>query len=210
MAHIKHVVKQGEYLALIAAKYGLDSYKSIWDYPENSELKSKRKNPNILYPDDELFIPEKNPKQESIDTDQRHRFRAHGYVNKLCLLIKDAEQQPVANTDCQLTVESNSFQLTTDSEGKIETQIPTTATSGKIDIQNVSIPISIGHLDPLDKPSGWQARLNNLGYIVGIPDPADEQQILCAVEEFQCDYGLEVDGECGPLTQQKLKEVHGC
>jgi len=32
---------------------------------------------------------------------------------------------------------------------------------------------------------------------------------LSAVEEFQCDNGLTVDGDCGPNTQAKLKEVHG-
>ena len=33
---------------------------------------------------------------------------------------------------------------------------------------------------------------------------------LSAIEEFQCDHGLVVDGKCGPATQAKLKQVHGC
>jgi LysM repeat protein len=36
------------------------------------------------------------------------------------------------------------------------------------------------------------------------------QQFLSAVQEFQCDQGLTVDGICGPQTQAKLKQVHGC
>ena len=31
-----------------------------------------------------------------------------------------------------------------------------------------------------------------------------------AVEEFQCDQGLKVDGICGPQTQAKLKKLYGC
>jgi peptidoglycan hydrolase-like protein with peptidoglycan-binding domain len=31
-----------------------------------------------------------------------------------------------------------------------------------------------------------------------------------AVEEFQCDHGLTVDGDCGAQTQAKLLSVHGC
>jgi len=30
------------------------------------------------------------------------------------------------------------------------------------------------------------------------------------VGNFQRDHGLTVDGKCGPLTQAKLKKVHGC
>jgi murein L,D-transpeptidase YcbB/YkuD len=33
---------------------------------------------------------------------------------------------------------------------------------------------------------------------------------LSAVEEFQCDHGLTVDGKCGPATQARLKQAHGC
>jgi murein L,D-transpeptidase YcbB/YkuD len=38
----------------------------------------------------------------------------------------------------------------------------------------------------------------------------DKERIRLAVEEFQCDHGLKVDGVGGPDTQNKLKEVHGC
>jgi hypothetical protein len=34
-------------------------------------------------------------------------------------------------------------------------------------------------------------------------------QFRSAVEEFQCDNQLTVDGKCGPNTQAKLKAVHG-
>ena len=210
MTQQKHTVKQGEYLAQIAAKCGLSNYKAIWDHPENAELKKKRGNPNVLYPGDVVFIPEKVLKQETITTDQRHHFKVSGHVNKLRLLIKDAEQHPLANTPCQLSIEFKTYQLTTDADGKIEKTISSTATRGQLVIQDRVIPLLIGHLDPIDEPSGWQARLNNLGYNAGSPDSADELQIRSAVEEFQCDNGLQVDGECGPLTQKKLKEAHGC
>jgi len=206
----KYIVKQGDYLTQIARKFGFTDYKAIWDYPENAKLKDKRGNPNILYPGDVLFIPDKNPKQEPIATDQRHRFRVHAQGNILRMFIKNAEKNAIANTDCQLSIGSNTYSLTTDSNGKIEQTIPTNATRGELVIQDMVIPLMIGQLDPIEESSGWQARLNNLGYNAGLPSSANEQQIRSAVEEFQCDYGLAVDGDCGPLTQKKLKEVHGC
>jgi peptidoglycan hydrolase-like protein with peptidoglycan-binding domain len=74
----------------------------------------------------------------------------------------------------------------------------------------VQIPIKIGDLDPEKKVSGQQARLKNLGYFRGDVDGQDSDDFESAVEEFQCDHSLKVDGICGPKTQAKLKEVHGC
>jgi hypothetical protein len=83
---------------------------------------------------------------------------------------------------------------------------------------SLSLPLKIGYLDPVTTVPGQVARLNNLGYdagLVGREDraPRDEEgqrQFRSAVEEFQCDHGLAVDGKCGPVTQAKLKKVHGC
>lgn len=74
----------------------------------------------------------------------------------------------------------------------------------------MAIPIKIGHLDPVDEISGQQGRLNNLGYYFGDIDGNDSPRFRMAVEEFQCENGLTVDGICGPNTQAKLKEVYGC
>ena len=69
-------------------------------------------------------------------------------------------------------------------------------------------PIKIGHLDPVDELSGQIGHLNNLGYFAGRLDGSDTHAFESAVEEFQCDNGLTVDGVCGPNTQSKLKQVH--
>jgi peptidoglycan hydrolase-like protein with peptidoglycan-binding domain len=54
------------------------------------------------------------------------------------------------------------------------------------------------------------ARLNNLGYFAGEIENPDQTAFESAVEEFQCDHGVHVDGICGPNTQAKLKKLHGC
>jgi hypothetical protein len=71
----------------------------------------------------------------------------------------------------------------------------------------------VGHLDPVDTPTGQKARLNNLGYFAGSLAKEDEALFKSAVEEFQLERmggGAAVDGKCGPKTQAKLKEAHGC
>jgi hypothetical protein len=205
-----HTVKQGEYLRKIAQAAGFPDYNAIWSSAENSELKQKRQNPNILLPGDKLVIPDKQEKQESGGTDQRHRFRLKGKPLKLRIVLRDTDDNPVANKECTLIIEGVANTLTTDGDGKLEQVIPPSASNGSLRIDEDEISLLIGHLDPIDELSGQQGRLNNLGYDAGSADDAQDTQFLSAVEEFQCDYDLTVDGICGPNTQAKLKEVHGC
>jgi putative peptidoglycan binding protein len=212
-----HIVEQGEHLSQIAKAYGFPDYKILWDHPENADLKKLRKNPNILFPGDEVFIPDKEEKEESGTTDKRHTFVVDKETLKLRLVLEDIYEKPIAGAQCALLVDGQIFQITTDGHGKLEQEIPLDAKEGVLTIRgdqtpfaNEVIPIKIGHLDPVEEISGQAARLNNLGYFVGKLDGSDEDAFESAVEEFQCDHGLKVDGDCGPQTQSKLKQVHGC
>ncbi|HEY6946597.1 MAG TPA: peptidoglycan-binding domain-containing protein, partial [Candidatus Acidoferrum sp.] len=191
--------------------------KIVWDHPENADLKKLRKNPNILFPGDQVFIPDKEEKEESGPTDKRHSFVVDKEKLKLVLVLEDFLEKPIAGAQCALLVDGQTFQLTTDGKGKIEQEIPLDAKEATLTIRgdqtpfaNDVIPLKIGHLDPLDEISGQVARLNNLGYFAGPLDGSDTEAFESAIEEFQCDHSLKVDGICGPKTQDKLKEVYGC
>lgn len=235
-----YTVLQGDYLSKIAADNGFTDYHTIWDHPNNANLKQQRQNPNVLYPGDQLFIPDMQLRQESGSTEQHHTFVVSRHPLKLRLVLEDAYEEPIAGANCTLVVQGQGYPVTSDGNGKIEVDIPPSAQDGFLVItgdqtpfQNVQIPLKIGSLDPVDQASGQIARLNHLGYFAGNlddaqgssgdsgVDPADDgssgsgqggnsDQFRSAVEEFQCDYGLTVDGICGPVTQAKLKQVHGC
>ena len=211
----EYAVKQGDYLSKIAGNFGFSDYRTIWDHPANAELKKKRENPNILHPGDSLFIPEKELKTESGATEQMHSFKRHGHQLKLRLRLLDFDNKPLANTDCTLHVEGKVHELTTDSDGRIEEKIPTTAQDAVLIFKDPLVPfdqsmcIKIGHLDPVEEVSGQKARLGNLGYFYSRGDDWDEERFNYAIQEFQCDHDLTVDGICGPETCLKLKQVHG-
>ena len=175
----------------------------------------------MIFLGDRLFIPDKGEKQESRNTEQMHRFELKTEKLKFRLVLEDLYEKPIANAKCELRVEGEEFKLTTDGQGKIERDIKPSDERVFLTIQHpqrpineILVPIKIGHLDPMDAVKGQKARLNNLGYFAGPLEgkTAEENKalFLSAIEEFQCDQGLKVDGICGPATQAKLKQIHGC
>ena len=107
----------------IAKKYGFSSHKKIWDHAQNAELKKQRQNPNVIFPGDQLFIPDKSEKKETRNTGQRHQFVLKTEKLKLRLVLEDLYEKPIANAPCELRVENETFRLTTDGKGKIERDI---------------------------------------------------------------------------------------
>jgi len=204
-----HIVKQGEHLARIAAQYGFRDYTTIWGHPANAALKQKRKSPHVLHPGDTVIIPEKAVKTETRPTGAQHVFRVKTKKLALHIKLQDATGKPITSEACDVAAESDQRKLTTNSDGLVKRRIPADAESGQLQAGVFQAPIRIGHLDPVDEISGQVGRLNNLGYRGGPLDGSDKDRFLSAVEEFQCDNGLKVDGICGPQTQAKLKEVHG-
>lgn len=208
-----HKVAQGEYLAKIAAKYGFADGTPIWGHAKNKQLAAKRKNPNVLFPGDIVFIPDKQEKEQGRATAQTHPFTVPTRTLLLRLVVKNVDGKPVANAKCVLEAGDTLYTLSTDGEGMIEKEIALAAERGKLTLQGEKgdFLLKIGHLDPAEEPSGWQSRLKNLGYYDGpLNANADDPDLHSAIEEFQCDHDLSVDGVCGPTTQAKLREVHGC
>jgi hypothetical protein len=210
-------VEQGDHLSKIAKDNGFTDYTVIWDHPNNSDLKKKRQNPNILFPGDQIFLPDMEQKQESGATDKRHTFTVDKKPLKLRLVLEDIYEKPIAGAQCALRINDQITQPTTTAEGKIEQEIPLDAHEAFLVIRGDQTPfedalitLKIGDLDPVEEPSGQIARLNNLGYFAGDTVEPDLAAFESAVEEFQCDHGLLVDGDCGPKTQAKLKQTHGC
>lgn len=211
-----HTVEQGEHLGLIAKNYGYASYTTIWNHENNATLRETRQNPNVLLAGDQVFIPDKQTKQVEINTGKRTRFQVRQEKVLLRLALEHPDGSPMGNVECVLKVNGQARTVTTDSDGMLEQEIPPTAQEASLAFKepgipfDLEIPLKIGHMDPVGEATGQIARLNNLGYLAGPLDPVDAKAFASAVEEFQCDEKLKVDGVCGPETQKKLVEVHGC
>jgi N-acetylmuramoyl-L-alanine amidase len=209
-------VVQGDHLSSIARDFGFTDYHTIWDDGNNAELKAKRKNPNVLYPGDNLFIPVLEPKEVDGGTEKKHKFKVKKPKLKLRLVLQDSTGKPLKDVKCKLLINADEVTLKTDSSGKLEHELNPQMKDARVMFADDGVPfepqlpVSVGHLDPIDTVSGQVGRLMNLGYFLGDPKEPEDEDVRSAVEEFQCEQGLTVDGKCGAVTQGKLKEVHGC
>lgn len=207
---MKYRIDQREHLVRIAHEKGFRDWESIWGRGENSELRSLRENPNVLFPGDELFLPDFLEKEEAASTGSVHPFVAPALDLRLKIVVKDVNGDPLPGLECLLAIDGIEQKLVTDGDGRIDQEIPADATSGELRIRGQVYRIDIGHLDPVEEESGQRDRLANLGYYFGSGEEIDEEEFRSAVEEFQCDNGLAVDGNCGSNTQKVLKKLHGC
>ncbi len=217
-----YTVQQGDYVSSIADQFGFSDYKRIWNHPENADLKRKRQNPNVLLPGDQLFIPDKEATSYSKPTGQSHEFQVTTTPLKLRIKLDRFYSSPISSAPCELRMGGNLVKATSDANGIVEVIIPKSVHDAILTVHykitakgqslpaDVEVPIKIGHLNPESELSGQVARLSNLGYYRGDPDILDDPEFVSAVEEFQSDHGLTVDGDCGPRTQAKLRDVHGC
>lgn len=217
-----HVVRQGEWVSKISAQYGIVSdWRRVWNHPKNSSLRQKRREPNVIYPGDLLFIPELELKDEICSTDNRHRFKLKTGKKKLKFVLRDWEDEPRAGTICALEINGRLWEkeIETDEQGGLEFEIPEGVSAARLLVgkkRSEAYQVFVGHLDPIDEVSGYQQRLANLGYYSGDIDGIDGPQTKSAIRSFQ-DYenaragseALKVDGIIGPKTIARLQQRHG-
>jgi len=205
----QYTIKEGDCLSSIAERHGL-FWEKIWNHPNNMELKRRRRDPNILYPGDIVFLPEKEKKEETGLTEQKHRFRKKGAPAKVRLRLM-RNDLPRANEPYVLEVDGNFFTGTTDTDGKLEQSIPPHAKKGKLLIgkKREAYILNLGGMDPLHELAGIQKRLNNLGFYCGPANGILGPQTIDALKAFQKKHRLTESGEVDEATKNKLIEIYG-
>lgn len=205
----EYTIKQGDCISSIADKHGFTPDK-IWDHPDNANLKEKRKDQNILFPGDVVFVPDRKKKEESCTTEQRHRFRRKGVPEKLRVILR-VEEEPKANAEYILDIDGEQSRGVTDDEGCVSISIPPGARFGNLTIvdSGEEFELELGGLNPITEITGVQARLENLGYDVNITGKWDENSVE-ALKQFQSRHELEVTGVIDKNTRGKIKKVYGC
>jgi hypothetical protein len=221
----KYTVKQGDCISSIAFAYNLFP-KTIWDHPDNAELKKLRKDPNSLFPGDSVVIPEIELKEEDCQPEQKHRFKRKGVPERLRIqFLTGAEEDDAPRKGIPYTLDITTKsgrpvpqkKGKTDNDGYLDESIPPDAIKGIIVLdegeEEEVYEIMLGHIDPIDTPSGIRARLENLGYDCGNEDGDTlGDMTIEAIRNFQSDNDLKIlpDGsmEVDQDTLDKLEELY--
>jgi hypothetical protein len=208
---VNYVVKQGDCLSSIAHKYGLLS-ETVWNDPNNRELKDSRKDSEVLLPGDVVYVPDPVARKESGGTETRHRFRRKGVPLVLRLQLLDLEGDPRSGLPYALDIDGKVIEGSTDSDGQIEEYMSPSAKKAELEIKDGDIvekfKLQLGGLDPIEEDSGLIQRLTNLGYSCSEETSVGEITTE-ALRAFQKANDLEETGSVDDATRDKLQQLHG-
>lgn len=209
-----YIVTQGDYLAKIAALHAFDA-DDVWSDPKNDELRKKRKDPDQLVAGDILYIPDARPKWTSLKVGQVNTFSAT--VKRVKVTLRFLSGGKALANERYVVEGADPTPKTTDGDGNVHAEVPVTTTLVRVrflDRREVHTA-RLGHLDPVDEPSGARQRLAALGAfgrpygspIVGAA--VSEEALAESLRVFQAQNGLKSTGALDDDTRAKLVELHG-
>lgn len=239
-------VKENDCISSIALEHG-HIWETLWNDPNNAELKSERKDPNILHKRDHVSIPEIRIRKETVPSDAKHSFIRLGVPAKLRIRFMEdkideeaeepdcpepnsdginsesesaaattapLEQVPCANIPYSIDIDGKLSDGTTDSDGYIDIPLIPNAKRAIIRMnlgtekENV-LEVKLGHLDPISEIAGVKKRLQNLTFDCGDQSDEDNSELSSAIEAFQEQQGMEINGILSDEVRAKLQTIHG-
>lgn len=213
-----YAVKQGDTLISIAHDKGFRTWQTIWEHPDNAKLREQRKDPQVLAEGDSVVIPDKKPRDFTIETNKRHSFTVRALRARFRTIVKNDKGKPLAGKRFELEIEGpNLAPMTlgglTGETGVIELEVHPKATTGTLKVWTkqdrvLTWKLQLGKLDPIDTVTGVKARLTNLGFLCGPIDAAENEDLKKALTRFQVVHKLELTGKIDDPTRQKLLSLH--
>ena len=211
---MNHKVVQGECLISIAQKFGLANWQTIYNAPENKEMKELRKNPNMICPDDIWFIPELKGTKQEADLNKKTTFilkKPKGYFS---IYLVDRKSNPLADIPYDLffyksesvkTVEPLLERIgeKSDSDGYVEHKLPKGAKFAVLEYApypsrpsfKMKMGLKVGDLDDISTEIGMRSRLNHFGYYSGDGRMDDDSKAVFQTQlaAFKENYSLNDD-----------------
>jgi LysM repeat protein len=206
-------VLQGDCMSSIAMKYGVLE-ETIWQFQQNSKLKSLRGSKIALLPGDLVHIPSIRKKIISSQTGKKISFvRKSIYTD----FIMKFELNNGPRNDQLVRVEVDNLSVgdfTTDGDGILKLTIKADAKMVIVIFETDThglekFEFSLGTIDPIDTVSGQKARLANLGFHYGDINDVDDSEFRQDILAFQIASRIEKTGSVDKVTQSKLEKLYG-
>lgn len=210
-----HVVKAGEGLSEIAERHGF-FWRTLWEHPDNDELREVRETPEVLLPGDRVTIPTLRARDATVATDKRHTFRRKGVPAKVIVNVIDPQGRPLEGKRYEIEIGAQRETGRTGEGGRVQHWVACTERSLRLRVwpDEPSLPwtllfeISLGHLDPVDTLRGVRDRLRNLGYPCPRGDDPLDAETCSAIARFQASVDLPATGDLDATTKACLVEAH--
>lgn len=211
MAH-DHSIALGDHLVRLAYMHAHATTDALWMHDANEALRDARPNPGVLQVGDVVHVPDAPARTFSGKRTRReHRLVVELPQTVFTVQLKRNSRVPYVGV-CRVEFDGVVEELPLNADGQIEVEIGPHTTTVALAYGVEYFDVAIAHLQPITTVQGLVARLANLGYQPGGLDgdtPTDAYAMRSAVEEFQCDFNLLVDGQVGDNTLAALAEQHG-
>ncbi len=211
-----YVVRQGDYLTKLAHRRGF-SAAEVWDHPKNHELKELRKDMDILYPGDLLFLPEEGPPPLPLAGHAANAFETR--IASVALeLVFHAQGKELANEPYEVLGLPSAEAGTSAADGTVKLTVPLGIREIRVSFveRDVAYTVRVGDMDPIAELSGARMRLANLGHYRGLDPLGSEEDSheltprdRRAIAAFQAARGLPASGELDAGTRAALGDAHG-
>lgn len=212
----RYIVRQGDHLRRLAHARSV-SPESIWEHPDNAELREQRESMEALLPGDILHMPAAPATGAVVLPNQANRYRAHVPTVEIPLTLRDGRGEPLANASFRIDGAGTDQ---TDGDGRVTLRVGAHVRDVRLifdapiaGLADPTMRLRVGHLDPIEAPTGIDGRLENLGYFVSRGIDGDEHERAfrraTALRDFQRAAGLEATGEIDDATRDALREAHG-
>jgi len=206
----EYKILAGDCITSVADAHG-HFWQTLWDHPENAEIKAARQDPNVIRTGDKLHVPEIEPKDESGLTEKKHRFRKLGVPAMFRVQLLRGGK-PRSALKFTLMIEAVWHQGETDAKGEIEVPLSPGAQTATLLLHtgdgDERLEFNLGHTEPVDTIVGVQQRLRNLGLLKEITGAVDDG-MAGAVSLFQRRMGIEPDGLINDDFRTQLRDAHG-
>jgi hypothetical protein len=214
---IEHKVNPGECAELVAWAYGHEDWKTVWNHGENSDLRERRPDPNILMPGDKLVVPEAKPQVHTLATGKRHRITFNVPRKEMRLRVLAHNDEALANASYRLLLDGvpEPREGTTDGDGLLKEKVRIYIRGGLLEIDGRRFRLRFNYINPFPaKPTesagGISSRLANLGYESGGARRLGSAALASALALFQADAGIDVTGKLDSSTKEQLEKRFGC
>jgi nucleoid-associated protein YgaU len=215
----QHRCANEDHISKIAAQHGFADWKTVWE--ANGDLKSKRKNPNLLFKGDKLNkgdvvkIPDPKAGSDSGSTGSTLSFELVGQTLFLRMRILKDDFTALPNAEYELLIDGVAapFKGKTDGNGQIEAEIPRTTQAGILKLR-VPFPLSesagtsgapAGGAQQGEVPVVWNLQIGAANPIL---EKAPDGPCISGVQQRLNNLGLNtgpIDGIKGPNTTAAIK-----